>query len=77
MNYGVIKQCLSSLQGLSMVLSRSHVDDDFEDESMETEKNEYTELMMSHVWLLEHLPKIAHFESVREQVCAALRTVNN
>ena len=64
------------LQGLSMVLSKSHLDSDDEDEEpMEVEESLAVKVLPQHRWLLEQLPALSQFSTAKKEACAILRQV--
>ncbi len=71
-NYSVEWVCMY-LQGLSLVLSKSHIQEDPLCESMDVDANPATNILTSHEWLLEQLPALPQFSAVRSQVCIILR----
>ena len=65
-----------------MVLSKSHLsqlmpaEEDEDSDVMEVDENPATAIIPSHRWLLELLPSLPQFKSIKETVCSALRQVH-
>ena len=62
------------LQGLRLVLSKSHLQGGTEEE-MEVEDSEAARVIPTHKWLLDQLPRVPHFAAINPAVCATLRQV--
>ena len=61
-----------------MVLAKSHLDSDSEEEQpMEVEESHAVKVLPQHRWLLEQLPALSQFSSAKKEACAILRQVRS
>ena len=59
-----------------MVLAKSHLDSDSEEEQpMEVEEIHAVKVLPQHRWLLEQLPALSQFSSAKKEACAIFRQV--